>query len=705
MDKSPQAQESSWLFAVDAPVAVRGLQPVFRPGTCDALSMPVVLLSDRKTGSVRTFDCKLQHPCSEALPTPQEIASPAFSSAALQQASAINMALSLCVVENNVVWVGWSSGHIAVYRMRLEEASATSSSAPTPRVSGAKASETRWEVVTFLHEHRAAVHLLATGPSPWVFSASHDLRLIQWHAKTLEPMRDLTRACRAQDHYGLSPIRMVCTAMGCSCTTSLSQPQGHFMLFFSTKQRALYGLSLGGPSRSNKMLSDHDLPVQRIASTRPAVTSAAVLVGDGDDDAAVVMCLGDDEGSISFTPLTVLYDARSGTVPAPSASSSSSSLGSPAATLTDAEYLRAVADAALTADTLHVNRGRVTALSVLSAQADRATGHVSYCLAAASARNVMTLLEVGVSPVVSGGHVTGCTPLSALQTASPVTSLVPLLPPVRQRAVAVALAAFADGSVAALFHFLNPAMEHGANPHAVAAATTLESPPLRSAGRAARQEPQSGPPLEALEVRLRVALDVVSETTVVVEEANRALEEQRQELRRLRTAKDTLADQVTQLLEALNQKSAELVELKLRSLRAQGEDVAVVGRGGNILQMWQRRHGNDAEPRDISHTQTGAEEEKRDGHPGTERDCVEAVLRDAEARFESKLDTLRRENSFLSKSLGHLKRETHATQTQGTDQSVHTDGDVLRDDAVCHASGGESPLRRLLEQALSAVGA
>ncbi|EKF32966.1 hypothetical protein MOQ_003172 [Trypanosoma cruzi marinkellei] len=708
MNNSPQAQEGSWFFILDTPVAVRCLHPVLRPGRGDASSMPVVLLSDQKTGSSRAFDSKLQCPCSEPMPTPEEITSPPFSLAAFQQESAINKVLSLCVVETNAVWAGWSSGHIAVYRMHLEDTSKASSNASTPTKREMRTRERQWEVVSLLHEHRAAVHLLATGPSPWVFSASHDMRLIQWHAKKLEPIRDLTRICRLQEQYRASTIKMICMAMGCSCTTNLSRPQGHFVLFFSTEQRALYAVSLGGPQRANKIISDDDILIQRIASARPAVTSAAVLVGDGEDDAAAVICLGDDEGTISFTPLTVVYNTRSekklhsaSSAPLPSFTSTSS-------ILSDAEYMRAVCDATLTADTLHINRGRVTALSVLSAQTDRATGHIRYCLTAASSKNTITIFAVDVSPVFLGGHVTRCTLLSALPTESPVTSVVPLFPPVRQSAVAVAFSVFSDGSVAALFQFQNTIMKHGTDNH-TAATATFDQKFIRSASKRAQPQPQIDPLGEALQEQLRVVLDVVSETGAVVEEADRTLEEQRHELRHIRAAKDTLADQVTKLLEALNRKSAEVVTLKQKLLHMQERGMTAVAGASDLMPDSRRCHQSSEDQREAHWKQKEEEEEegKHDQQLGieTERDRIQSVLHDAEARFESKLETLRRENRFLSESLEQLRQELRMTREKDDAHSVQTTSDVLQDNTAGHVRRNESSLRRLLEQALGALDA
>ncbi|EKG04569.1 hypothetical protein TCSYLVIO_004371 [Trypanosoma cruzi] len=708
MNNSPQAQEGSWFFILDAPVAVRCLQPVFRPGRDDVSSMPVVLLSDQKTGRLRAFDSKLQFPCSEPMPTPAEINSPPFSSAAFGQEPAINRVLSLCVVEANAVWAGWSSGHIAVYRMHLEDASKASTNAFTPTKREMRTCDRQWEVVSLLHEHRAAVHLLATGPSPWVFSASHDMRLIQWHAKTLEPIRDLTRVCRVQEQYRPSPIKMICMAMGCSCTTSLSRPQGHFVLFFSTDQKTLYGVSLGGPQRANKIISDHDLSIQRITSARPAVTSAAVLVGDGEDDAAAVVCLGDDEGNISFTPLTVVYNTRSEKMSHSAPSAPLPSLTSNSSILSDAEYMRAVCDATLTAGTLHINRGRVTALSVLSAQADRATGHIRYCLTAASSKNTITLFAVDVSPVFLGGHVTKCTLLSAIPTESPVTSVVPLFPPVRQSAVAVAFSVFSDGSVAALFQFQNTVTKHGTDNHTVAT-EAFDQKFIRSASTKAQPQPQSESLGGALQEQLRVVLDVVSETGVVVEEANRTLEEQRHELRHIRAAKDTLSDQVTKLLEALNQKSAEVVTLKQQLLHMQERGMTAVASASDLLQDSGHCHQNREDQRE-AHWRQKEEEEKEGKHDQqlgieTERDLIQSVLHDTEARFESKLDTLRRENRFLSESLEQLKQELHKTREKEDAHSIHTTSDVLQDNTAVRVGENVSSLRRLLEQALGALDA
>ncbi|KEG14616.1 hypothetical protein DQ04_00371020 [Trypanosoma grayi] len=697
MNTAPQAQERSWFFCIDSPCHVRSLLPVPKSSEEDASAMPVVLVADRKTGNVKTYDSKLQRPCSEPLRTPAEVNAPAFSSAALQQQQpTTNMALSLCLVGDRGLWVGWSSGHIGVYQMHLEHASATTSPSATPSdAKRLKSRSTNWALVSYLHEHRAAVHMVVTGPGPWVFSASHDHRVLQWNAETRQMIRDLTNICRAHDDYRPSPIRMMCVAMGCSSSTSFRHPRGHFVFFFSTERRALYSLALGGPGRTGKVLSDRDVPLQRVTSARPTVTSSAVLIGDDNDDAAAVLCLGDDEGTITFTTLTVVYDGGSATPAAAAAAATSSPITDTA--IPDDDYLRAVADAALSADTLNVNRGRVTVLSVLSAVADHTTGIMSYGLAAASSRNVITLFKVSVSPLIAGGHVSGCALLSVLPTGGPVTCLTPLLRPVCQGPVATALTAFADGTTAVLFDFHNlPTRRKDDNNH-----TVSEVSPLRYSSATTPQRSWSETEVEALQQRLRAALEVVAHASAVAEEADQALEEQQREMRQLRSANDVLASQLQQLSEALSKKNAEVVALKRQKDHAEGEKAAILDITRQLNEL-ERRNQSLVEHLDLLRVEK-EDEVRRAKSLETERDRMQAALCEAEERHYLGLDELLRGNRFLAENIGCLEREKRDVRLHAAEERTHVSSAPLPSTVASTKGGGKYSLRELLEQALSAL--
>ncbi|KAH9598695.1 hypothetical protein LSM04_000159 [Trypanosoma melophagium] len=408
---------------------------------------------------------------------------------------------------------------------------------------------------------------MVTAPGPWVFTASHDHRILQWHAETHEVIRDITNICCIQDDYRCATRRVMTVAMGCSINTSFTHPRGHFIFFFATKRRVPYSVSLGGPARRENGLADTELPLQRITSALPTVTSAVALVGSGDD-----------EGSITLTPLTVVYNSGDSNREENTSTSSSAAAAfsttrnrrsttfisnstntNNTTTLSDGKYLRRVSDAVLTADTLHVNKGRITALSLLPVRTDKTTGIMSYCLAAASFKNAITLFTVSVSPVIAGGHISGCSLLSVLPTVSPVTSLAPLFAPVRQFTVAIALMSFADGIAAVLFHFLS-SITHRKDYHrtqsnkntkeeeetTTATATEgisidLNGPRAATSTRMKNVQRKSNNNNNVeLQERLRMALQVVSDASTVAEETEETLEEQRQELQQLRTAKEVL---------------------------------------------------------------------------------------------------------------------------------------------------------------------